>query len=313
MRPAPDQFDSIGDAFLTYIRVECGLSPNTVEAYARDLRELFESLRDAGVREPIDVAPRHLAEHVQGLRRDRALATSSVARHVATIKIFFRFLLSERRLETNPADWLEQPIRWRRLPSVLSPNQIRTLIEAAAPPPDADPAHDRLPLWLRDRAMLELMYACGLRAGEVGLIRDADLGEAIGVVRVLGKGQKERLVPMGRPAMEAIATYRQGCRPRLLKPDGRDQGRLLLSRTGRPLERVAVWQIVKRCAAAAGLKDVHPHTLRHSFATHMLMGGADLRVVQELLGHSDVSTTQVYTHVDHTRLRDVVRRYHPRS
>jgi integrase/recombinase XerD len=312
MRAERDQFDHVGDRFLTYIRVECGLSLNTLEAYARDLRDLFGFLREAGLDEITQVGPRNLAEHVQSLRSERGLATASVARHVATIKMLFRFLMTEQRLESNPADWLEQPIRWRRLPSVLSPNQIRRLIDAAQPS-EGEEGAERLPLWMRDRAMLELMYACGLRASEVGLIHDRDLNETIGVVRVLGKGQKERLVPMGRPALAAVATYRERCRPRLMKQDGRDRGRLLLSRTGRPLERVAVWQIVKRCARAAGLKDVHPHTLRHSFATHLLMGGADLRVVQELLGHSDVSTTQVYTHVDHTRLRDVVRRFHPRS
>jgi len=169
------------------------------------------------------------------------------------------------------------------------------------------------PLWRRDRAMLELMYASGLRASEVALVREVDLNERTRTILVHGKGSKQRLVPVGRPALGAIEAYRVETRPELVRRGGgRDEGRLLLSRTGRPLERVAVWQIVRRCAAAAGLGPVHPHVLRHSFATHLLGGGADLRVVQELLGHADIATTQVYTHVDADRLRDVVRRHHPR-
>jgi integrase/recombinase XerD len=176
---------------------------------------------------------------------------------------------------------------------------------------------DRTPMYLRDRAMLELMYACGLRASEVANLRVRDLHEKLGVVMARGKGDKQRLVPIGKPAQGAVSEYLRECRPRLARVgdplEDRGDGRLLLSRTGRPLERVAVWQIVRRCAAAAGLARVHPHMLRHSFATHLLMGGADLRVVQELLGHADVGTTQIYTHVDAKRLREVQRRFHPRA
>ncbi|MEC9372526.1 MAG: site-specific tyrosine recombinase XerD [Planctomycetota bacterium] len=307
-----DDFNSVRDTFLTYIRVECGLAPNTIEAYARDLRDLFTDLESRGLATISEITPRHLAEHIASLRSERAMSASSVARHLATIKVLFRFLAAERRLEENPADWLDQPTRWSRLPSVLSPKDVRRLVEAPAPPPGGWDGKI-LPLWLRDRAMLELMYACGLRASEVGRIKHTDIHTTLGVVRVLGKGNRERLVPMGRPAEAALDSYLKECRPRLVRPDGRDEGRLLLSRTGRPLERVAVWQIVKRHAATAGVKDVHPHTLRHSFATHMLMGGADLRVVQELLGHADIATTQIYTHVDKSRLKDVHRRFHPRA
>ncbi|TVQ31732.1 MAG: tyrosine recombinase [Phycisphaeraceae bacterium] len=304
-------FHNARQAFLTYIRVECGLSANTLEAYGRDLRDLYADLDRRQVANLGAVTPRHLAEHLVNLKAARGMASSSVARHLATIKMFFRWLTSEKRIETNPADWLDQPTRWRRLPGVLSPSQIRTIIEAAAPLENG--AAEQVPLWRRDRALLEIMYACGLRASEVGAIATNDLHESLGVVRVNGKGGRQRLVPMGKPAEQALAAYSEHCRGRLMRSDGRDRDRLFLSRTGRPLERVAVWQIVKRCAARAGVRDVHPHTFRHSFATHLLIGGADLRVVQELLGHSDVTTTQIYTHVDRRHLKDIHKRFHPRA
>ncbi|MCB9838823.1 MAG: tyrosine recombinase [Phycisphaeraceae bacterium] len=308
----PPEFVSAASSFLAFIRVECGLSPNTIAAYAGDLRDLFEDLVDQGARTIGSISPRSLAQHIANLRRERQMSPASVARHLATIKTLFRWLSANGRVETNPADWLDQPTRWRKLPGVLSPAKIRELIEAPAPP--ADDADERLiPLWLRDRALLELLYASGLRASEAAGIRVEDFHETLGVVLVTGKGDKQRLVPVGAPAMAAVKEYAERCRPRLLRTGGRDESRLFLSRTGRPLERVAVWQIVKKHAKTAGLQDVHPHTLRHSFATHMLIGGADLRIVQELLGHADVTTTQIYTHVDRSRLKQVHERFHPRG
>jgi integrase/recombinase XerD len=295
---------------MAFIRVECGLSANTLAAYGRDLRDLFAELVERGLVTPGAIAPRDLAGHLARLKTDRNMASSSIIRHLATIRVFCRWMLARGMITENPAEILERPTRWKRLPGVLSPKQLKSLLEAPAPPPDAAP--DDAPLWLRDRAMLELLYASGLRASEVGAVSISDLHPALGVVRVTGKGNKQRLVPVGKPAQEALRRYMDRCRPALLRPDGRDQGRLLLSRSGRPLERVAVWQIVRRHAQAAGLKNVHPHILRHSFATHLLAGGADLRVVQELLGHSDIATTQIYTHVDRSRLKDVHRKFHPR-
>jgi integrase/recombinase XerD len=256
------------------------------------------------------VTHRHLAEHIACLSR-RGLAASSVARHLATIKVLFRWLDAGGHIEKNPADFLDQPTRWKKIPDVLSPRQVRQLIEAPAPDPNAPT--DAAPLWLRDRAILELMYASGLRASEVGALGLSEVIQTLGVVRITGKGDKQRLVPMGRPARGALEQYLTECRPRLLRPDGRDRGKVFLSRTGRPLERVRVWQLVKQHAATAGLVNVHPHVLRHSFATHLLMGGADLRVVQELLGHADIATTQIYTHVDKGRLKSVHSKYHPRA
>jgi integrase/recombinase XerD len=299
-----------------YLKVEAGLAPASLEAYARDLRDLFAHMIERGRKDPRDIKPTDLAEHTRFLHRARQLDPASIARHLATLRVFFRFLLANRRIDDDPARLLEVPTRWKRLPGVLSPKQMKALLDAPLAMGTQRDADDNCPqLWLRDKAMLELMYASGLRASEVGLLRTNEYNPTLGVVLVTGKGNKQRLVPVGGPAQQWIGRYIDEARAPLISkwPDGRDDQRLLLSASGRPLERVAVWQIVRRCANAAGLHKVHPHMLRHSFATHLLVGGADLRVVQELLGHSDISTTQIYTHVDRSRLRDVVKKHHPRG
>lgn len=306
----PHALQSAYAAFAAYLRVECGMSANTLDAYRRDTRELLNHLHSLGVEAPDQANHRHLAAHIAHLSR-RGLAPASVARHLATLKVFFRWLTARKLIESNPADYLDQPTRWKKIPGVLSPAQVRALL--AAPAPDTDADADAAPLWLRDRAILELMYASGLRASEVGALGLDEVIDALSVVRVTGKGDKQRLVPMGTPARSALADYLSDCRPKLARDDGRDKARVFLTRTGRPIERVRVWQIVKKHAAAAGLHDVHPHMLRHSFATHLLAGGADLRVVQELLGHADIATTQIYTHVDRDRLRSVHKQFHPRG
>jgi integrase/recombinase XerD len=307
--PDVGAFAPVRAQFLQFIRVECGLLPNSIEAYTRDLDQLLCDLVAHGVGDPGLIAPRHLSEHLARLKTDRHMEGSSIVRHLATIKVFTRWLVARGFVKENPSDLLERPHRWKRLPGVLSPKQLKALLESPQPEPDEKGP----PLWLRDRAMLELLYASGLRASEVGAIAIGDYQPTLAVVRVTGKGDKQRLVPVGAPARAAVERYLSECRPVLLRPDGRDRARLLLSRSGRPLERVAVWQIVRRWAIASGLRDVHPHMLRHSFATHLLAGGADLRVVQELLGHADIATTQIYTHVDSSRLRSVHKRYHPRG
>lgn len=287
--------------FLSYCRIECGFAPATLAAYGADLRELARWLDDQGLADWRGLDLGLIVEHMKGLEQ-RGLATSSIARHVATIRVFCRFLESRGLVEQNPTDLLVQPKGWQTLPSVLGAGQIKRLIEAPRPS-DA--------LYLRDVALLELLYAGGLRAGELaGLDRDRLHGD-LAVARVIGKGNKERIVPIGRPALEAVGRYQQDLRPKLLR-DNRPTDRLFLSRNGGPITRVVVWQIVARHARRAGLANVHPHTLRHSFATHLLAGGADLRVVQELLGHSNIQTTQIYTHVDSGRLKTVVEKYHPR-
>jgi len=291
--------------FLTWLRVEAGLAPATLEAYGRDLRDMVQDLCEQGVDGVGATAPEHLAEHLRGLHKRRGLQASSIARHLATLRVFYRFLLANHRIGADPTRLLESPTRWKRLPGVLSPAKMKKLL--AAPGPE----HGRL--WIRDKAMLELMYAAGLRASEVATLAVRDYNPTISLLLVNGKGRKQRLVPIGRPACEWTDRYLDELRPRIGRwTDGRDAGRLLLSNTGRPLERVAVWQIVRRNAQLAGLADIHPHQLRHSFATHLLAGGADLRVVQELLGHADIVTTQIYTHVDRSQLAEVIRKHHPR-
>jgi integrase/recombinase XerD len=298
-------FDQPVRDFLAYVQVEAGLAAATLSAYTSDLAGMVHFLEERGVRSPADVDPRDLAEHVQFLHRERGLQPSSIARHLSTMRMFFRFLEGSARIEANPTAPLSTPTRWKRLPGVLTPKQMKSLLDAA------DETSGRL--WRRDRAMLELMYAAGLRASEVAGLQLDGYDDRIAVLRVMGKGSKERLVPIGDPARHAVGSYLSELRPTLTRfEDGRDDGKLLLSNTGRPLERVAVWQIVRKLARRAGIEQAHPHMLRHSFATHMLVGGADLRVVQELLGHEDIGTTQIYTHVDHSHLRQVVQTHHPR-
>lgn len=307
--------------FLAFVRIECGLAANTVEAYRRDVTDLLVFLAGRGRTTLGSITGRDLADHLAELHSLKKHQSSTVTRHLATTRVYFRWLVANGKLEANPADVLERPTRWRKLPAMLSHRQVKALLESPRPDPVAEggkkPRRPVLPLYLRDRALLELLYACGLRASEAADLAVRDFHETLGVVMVTGKGDKQRLVPVGKPAQRAVLEYLAGCRPMLVRPDARDKNRLLLSRTGRPLERVAVWQLVKKHAANAGLlgpgRRVHPHVLRHSFATHLLSGGADLRVVQELLGHADIATTEIYTHVDASRLKDVHQKFHPRG
>ena len=295
--------------FMQFITIECGLRPASIEAYNRDLDELLTHLRSLGLVSPDEITPRHLSDHIRYLTAERGLAGSSVVRHLATVRVFCRWLHATGRVPQNPADVLERPTSWKKLPGVMSPGQIRRLL--AAPMAELEAKPGQAVYALRDKAILELMYASGLRASEVCAVTLEDYVEEGGVVRVTGKGDKQRLVPMGTPAMSAIHDYVTDARPKLAEASERPT--MFLSRTGRALERVAIWQIVRKHADAAELKDIHPHLLRHTFATHLLSGGADLRVVQDLLGHADIATTQIYTHVDGDRLRQVHKQFHPRG
>ncbi len=342
----PERFAPVHAAFLGYLRIECGLLPNSLDAYGRDSAQLLWFLHEQSVNNVADATPPLLSRHLIQLKTVRNLDAVSIIRHSAAIRVFFRWAISMGHIKDNPCRLLERPTRWKKLPDVLNPQQVRKLLEACAIGTPSlrdgrvDVSIDRSSsgksggdaensaasntsrntrkealnavLPLRDRTLLELLYASGLRASEVCSIALNDIHENLGVVRVTGKGNKQRLVPMGEPAREAITSYLKHCRPLLDRSPLLSQGRLLLSNTGRPLERVRVWQIVSHYARRAGLK-VYPHMLRHSFATHLLMGGADLRVVQEMLGHADIATTQIYTHVDGSRLRQVHKKHHPRA
>lgn len=323
----PEELAAREADFVSYIRLECGLATASIAAYRRDLRDLLVDVAAAGASDLKQISSPMLAAHVAGLRSARNMEPSSVSRHLATIKVFFRWALARGFIEKNPADLLDQPHRWKNLPDVLSPRQMKTLLESVqrelkpiGVERDGRRARGALkadvPIHLRDAALLELIYASGLRASEAARLELNDIIEPRGiapVIRVFGKGSKHRMVPVHEMARAALRRYLQECRPKLVRAGVRDHQKVFLSHTGRPLERVALWQIVKRRSKEAGLEKVHPHTLRHSFATHLLVGGADLRVVQELLGHADIATTQIYTHVDRSRLRQVHKKHHPRG
>jgi len=303
----PSEPTSIGRAFLLepfvdFLSLERSAAPLTREAYARDVARFAAYAATHGATAPASIAVRVVREYVYHLK-DLGLAAASIRRNVSAVRTYYRFLLADGHVVRDPTERLEMPSRWRSLPEVLSVEEIQRLL--AAPTLDE-------PLAFRDRALLELAYGAGLRVSEwitLG-IRDVILDE--GLVRVLGKGSKERLVPIGRPAIGAVAVYLRELRPRLERGKGR--GVLLLSARGEPLTRMGAWKVLRKYVVAAGItKRVTPHTLRHSFATHLLEGGADLRAVQDMLGHADVATTQIYTHVDREYLRSVHRQFHPRG
>lgn len=310
----PRAWRDLFDDFILFLRVECGLLPASVESYGRDVRDLIADLHEMGVHSPRELTPHHLAAHIGGLS-ERGLEASSLTRHLSTVRVLCRWMLATGRTDSNPSELLERPHQWRNLPDVLSPKQMRALVMAPQPPTQVD--ENTLPLWVRDRAMLELMYASGLRASEVLGLKLGDVMDRAQCLRVLGKGNKQRLVPMGDPAAEALAEHLRFCRPRLVTAERaaerRDKGCVFVSKSGRPLTRARLWTLVRDYARQAGLGHVHPHMLRHSFATHLLAGGADLRVVQELLGHADIATTQIYTHVDRSGLKKMHKALHPRG
>jgi integrase/recombinase XerD len=290
------------EPFTDYLALERSAAAPTRGAYQRDVARFVSYVSTHGAPAPADVNAPMARAYVYHLK-DLGLAAASIRRNVSAVRTYYRFLLADGHIQRDPTERLEMPRRWRNLPDVLTVEEIRRLL--AAPTLDE-------PLVFRDRALLELAYGAGLRVSEwisVG-VRDVLLDE--GLVRVFGKGSKERLVPIGRPAIGAVAIYLRELRPRLAGKAG--AGVLFLNSRGGPLSRMGGWKLLRKYVSMAGLtKHVTPHTLRHSFATHLLEGGADLRAVQEMLGHADISTTQIYTHVDREYLRTVHRQCHPRA
>ena len=290
------------EGFRDFLALESGHSANTVEAYLRDLRRLGEFSLARGVAEPGAVTRGHLRDFVY-LLKDLGLSAATIRREVSAIRTYYGFLIGEGRVRDDPSDRLDTPRRGRVLPEVLTVPEVEALL--AAPTVDD-------PLGWRDRALLELGYGTGMRVSELCGLGTTDLLLAEQLVRVFGKGSKERLVPLGRAVIGAVSVYLHTLRPELDR--GGTGGRVLLNARGEPLSRVGAWGIVRRAAQRAGIrKRVTPHTLRHSFATHLFEGGADLRAVQEMLGHADLSTTQIYTHVDREYLRSVHKQFHPRG
>ncbi len=290
------------DEYLSTLAVERGYSPRTVEAYAADLNDFLSFLEDQGLKQVSEVSPAHVLLYLSQLRR-RGLTEETMSRRLSALRGFFSFLVLEHGLSENPLVLIEGPRPRRKLPVVLSMEEVKRLLESP------DPAS---PLGLRDRAMLELTYSSGLRVSELVDLLLYDLNLEVGFVRVRGKGAKERLVPIGDFAREALEIYLKKGRPKLLKNPA--EGHVFLNRRGRPLTRQRFWQIIKKYALRAGLSPrITPHVLRHSFATHLLEQGADLRTVQMMLGHASLATTQVYTHVQAETLRRVHAKYHPRG
>lgn len=290
------------EGFRDFLALESGHSGNTVQSYLRDLRRLGEFATSRGVRDPARLTLRLLRDFVY-LLKDLGLSPASIRRAVSAIRTYFGFLVGEGRLNDDPSARLESPRRGRALPETLSVQEVEALLAA----PNVDQ-----PLAWRDRALLELAYGAGLRVSELCGLALTDLLLSENLVRIFGKGGKERLVPIGRSVIGAVSVYLHSMRPTLDR--GRSKNRVLLNVRGEPLSRVGAWSIVRRASQRGGIKKrVTPHTLRHSFATHLLEGGADLRAVQEMLGHADLSTTQIYTHVDREYLRSIHKQFHPRG
>jgi integrase/recombinase XerD len=297
------------DAFLDTLRVEAGASPHTLKAYRADLGRFAQHVADTGHPAP-SLWGRPLFDGFVAALRDRGLADGSVARTLTALRVFLRHLFAEGRLPEDVTRWIEAPRRARRLPGVLTVEQARTLLETA--PAGASNSRGRRRRRLRDDALLELLYATGMRASEAVSLRVADVNLPMGYLRCVGKGNKERVIPVGRRAAARVKEYLERVRAR--RADAVRTPYLFAGRNGKPISRETLWRVLQRRAGAAGLKGrTYPHILRHSFATHLLRNGADLRIVQELLGHASVATTQIYTHVDAGRLRAVHDRFHPRA
>jgi len=295
--------DHLVDNFINYITVEKGLANNTIESYSRDLKQFTDFISGFGILEIAQLTKQNILEFMNHLKQHGKRPTT-ISRNITTLRNFFRFLVREKVIEIDFSKYFEIPHIYKKLPEVLSITEINNLLDS--------PDHSTN-LGLRDKAMFELLYASGLRVSELLSIESADLNFEMGYIRVLGKGSKERIVPVGSIALEWCRKYINESRPKLIIGSSHTS-LMFLNRDGHALSRQGFWKIIKHYAKKAGiLKKISPHVIRHSFATHLLENDADLRAVQEMLGHSDISTTQIYTHVSNKMLRDVYKRTHPRS
>jgi len=287
--------------FLDYLTVEAGLSSNTILAYGRDLKGFLAYCKSEKKSRLEQIKPGLIQNYLRVLTR-KERGESSIKRCLVAIRMFLRFAKLTGRVCDDFTAILESPKIWQKLPVVCSKQQVINLLDAPCP---------QETFYLRDKAILELLYATGIRAGELAGLKTSDINTDIGYLRCLGKGNKERVIPVGKAAVAATVEYLRNLRPKLTKPFSADF--LLLSRTGRPMGRIEIWRLIKKYAIRAGMpRNLTVHTLRHCFATHLLAGGADLRSVQEMLGHADIATTQIYTHVDQKRLREIHKKFHPR-
>ncbi len=304
----PPGLRSLLDRYAEFLIVDKGSSDNTVDAYGRDVRRYLRGLASEGVVAIDAVRTDQIRRYVAALA-EAGLAGSSIARAISAVRGLHAFAMIEGDASGDPSEHIQLPRRLRVLPDVLSVAQVEAILTV----PDAtDPVGN--PYGFRDRAILEALYATGMRISELRMLQCSHLLFQYGLARVIGKGNKERLIPVGEVAQRWIEAYRTRSRPLLIRPGVPNDDVLFLNSHGKMLSRNALWKMTRKYAEGAGIKaDVHPHTFRHSFATHLLEGGADLRAVQEMLGHEDISTTQIYTHLDREYLREVHRTYHPRG
>ena len=295
--------EALVESFLNYLIVECGLSDNTIKGYKGDLRNFSNYLHNTGIKHFQDLRAKMIVDFIEN-EKQRGLSENSISRCLVTVKMLYKYLLMEGQISVNPMSAVSTLKLQKYLPEVLHYNAVEEMLQA----PDCNNK-----LGIRDKAMLELMYATGARVSEVASIKVSWINFDYGFIRCQGKGSKQRIVPMGSEASKAIRRYLQEVRPQLLKIED-DEPLLFLSRTGKKLRRENIWSLVKKYAMKAGIRsNISPHTLRHSFATHLLEGGADLRSVQEMLGHSNISTTQIYTHIDRKHLKTTHQKFHPRA
>lgn len=294
--------DKVAD-FFHYLRIERGLAPNTIQSYQRDLKQYQVFITKHVKKQSWNKITRQDITQFLHTQKDQNKSTATISRMLSTVRSFHQFLIREQLVTEDPSLHIETPSKERKLPNILSSTEIEALLAIQG----------RKPLDLRNIAMLELLYATGLRVTELITLQVSDLHLTMGFVRCLGKGNRERIVPLGDVAKEAIENYLNHSRSKLLRRKN-VTSILFLNQHGRPLTRQGCWKILKTIAQKANItKSITPHMLRHSFATHLLENGADLRAVQEMLGHVDISTTQIYTHVTRARLKDIYESYHPRA
>jgi len=289
--------------FVRFLSTERGLSRSTVESYERDLTAFLHYAGANGLGAPELVEKHHIMTYLQQLKQS-GKAVATVSRSVSSIRAFFKYLVMERVIPSDPAAHMQTPKQEKRVPHILSERDVDKLLAA----PDAD-----TPAGIRDRAMLELLYATGIRVSELISLDAEHVNLEMGFVRCVGSGGRERIIPLGRMASEALRAYAATARARFVKPN-REESSLFLSHLGTRMTRQGFWKIIKKYARASGIQaDIAPHTLRHSFAAHLIENGADLRAVQEMLGHADISTTQIYSQASKSRMKDVYERAHPRA
>ncbi|MFA5114498.1 MAG: site-specific tyrosine recombinase XerD [Candidatus Omnitrophota bacterium] len=289
------------ETFLNYLSVERGLSRNTIISYQEDLHYYMDYLESKNINS-LSRTTRDDISNFMFFQKDKGLSANSVARRLAAIKAFYRFLVKERILKSDPSSLIDSPKLWKKIPDALSVNEVTKLL---------DQPNIRELQGIRDKAVLEALYATGMRVSEAANLKKDNVNLQVGFLRCIGKGNKERVIPLGKKSIKSIERYLAVGRPKILK--GRESEYLFLSRLGRRISRQSIWKIIRRYARQAGIKKpIRPHILRHSFATHLLERGADLRSVQEMLGHSNISTTQIYTHINKDRLKTIHRMFHPR-